>query len=357
MSHCCRRVLIIKTSSLGDVIHTLPAVTDAAAAMPGTVFDWVVEESLVEIPGWHPAVDRVIPVAVRRWRRHPLRCWRTGEWSRFRSLLKEGQWDLVIDAQALLKSALLTLGIGVPVYGLDRHSARESLAAHFYRHRVAVSKGQHAVERIRQLFAQALGYALPPGRGQFGIRSEILQGANAPVPEAPYIVFVHSTTAAKKHWPEGYWCTLARLAVDAGYRVCLPWALPEERARAERIARISSRICVLPKLNLQGVASVIAGAEQVVAVDTGLGHLAAALDVPCVSLYGPTSPVLVGAYGRSQAHLSLADCPASLPVPGVQPALFSPMTAPRVWQAMQRLRAAKDVDGTRQKARRLDEVG
>ena len=102
------RILLIKTSSLGDVIHALPAVTDAARAIPGIRFDWVVEESFAEIPAWHPAVDRVIPVALRRWRKAPFSAWFGGEWHRFRQSLRAERYDAVIDAQGLLKSALLT---------------------------------------------------------------------------------------------------------------------------------------------------------------------------------------------------------------------------------------------------------
>ena len=102
------RVLLVKTSSLGDVIHTLPALTDAQRAIPGIQFDWVVEEGFAEIPAWHPAVAQVIPVAIRRWRKHPLQTLRSGEWRRFKARLRETHYDLVIDAQGLLKSAWLT---------------------------------------------------------------------------------------------------------------------------------------------------------------------------------------------------------------------------------------------------------
>ena len=126
------RVLLIKTSSLGDVIHTLPALTDAARAIPGIRFDWVVEEGFAEIPAWHPAVDAVIPVAIRRWRKKPLQAVRSGEWSNFKRRLRETQYDLVIDAQGLLKSAWLTRYARAEVVGLDKSSAREPLAARFY---------------------------------------------------------------------------------------------------------------------------------------------------------------------------------------------------------------------------------
>ena len=151
------KVLLVKTSSLGDVVHTLPALTDAQRAIPGIRFDWVVEEGFAEIPTWHPAVDQVIPVAIRRWRKSPWQTLRSGEWRRFKARLRETRYDLVIDAQGLLKSAWLTRYVKAPVAGLDRDSAREPLAARFYDRCYAVPREQHALERVRQLFAQALG--------------------------------------------------------------------------------------------------------------------------------------------------------------------------------------------------------
>jgi len=277
------RVLLIKTSSLGDVVHTLPALTDAQRAIPGIQFDWVVEEGFAEIPAWHPAVAQVIPVAIRRWRKNLWQTLRSGEWRRFKARLRETRYDLVIDAQGLLKSAWLTRYVKAPVAGLDRDSARD----------------QHALERVRQLFAQALGYELPQGIGNYG-----LDRAQLATPgEEPYLLFLHGTTWPSKHWPEAYWRELVERMSAFGWAIRLPWGNAEEKARAERIAEGIAGASVLPRLNLGGVAKVVAGARACVAVDTGLGHLAAALDVPCISLYGPTLPGRVGAYGRSQVHL------------------------------------------------------
>jgi len=292
------RVLIIKTSSLGDVIHTLPALTDAAHAIPGIRFDWVVEEGFAEIPSWHPAVDQVIPVAIRRWRKHLWQTVRSGEWKAFKQRLRERQYDLVIDAQGLVKSAWLTRYVKAPVAGLDRYSAREGWASRFYDRRLSVAVGQHAVERVRQLFAMALAYDLPEGIGRYGLDLERLQLP----PAAPYVVFLHGTTWTTKHWPEAYWRELAERMGRRRLEVRLPWGNPAEKARAERIAQGLNHCQVLPKLNLAGVARVLAAAKACVAVDTGLGHLAAALDVPTLSLFGPTNPGLTGAYGRTQFH-------------------------------------------------------
>ncbi|WP_313298448.1 lipopolysaccharide heptosyltransferase I [Pseudomonas sp.] len=292
------RVLIIKTSSLGDVIHTLPALTDAAHAVPGIRFDWVVEEGFAEIPGWHPAVDRVIPVAIRRWRKNLWQTLKSGEWKAFKQRVRERRYDLVIDAQGLVKSAWLTRYVKAPVAGLDRYSAREGWASRFYDRRLSVATGQHAVERVRQLFAMALAYDLPEGVGHYGLDLERLQLP----PAAPYVVFLHGTTWATKHWPEAYWRELAERMGRRQLQVRLPWGNPAEKARAERIAQGLNNCQVLPKLNLVGVARVLAAAKACVAVDTGLGHLAAALDVPTISLFGPTNPGLTGAYGRTQVH-------------------------------------------------------
>ncbi|MDN7143300.1 lipopolysaccharide heptosyltransferase I [Pseudomonas sp. JQ170] len=294
------RVLLIKTSSLGDVIHALPALTDAYRAIPGIRFDWVVEEGFAEIPSWHPAVDKVIPVAIRRWRKNLWQTFKNGEWRQFKQRLRETQYDLVIDAQGLVKSAWLTRYVKAPVAGLDRYSAREGLSSRFYDRRLSVARGQHAVERVRQLFGLALGYDLPPGLGDYGLDLNRLQLP----PAAPFVVFLHGTTWDTKHWPEAYWRQLAERMGQQGLEVRLPWGNPAEQARAERIAKGLNNCQVLPKLNLAGVARVLAAAKACVAVDTGLGHLAAALDVPTLSLFGPTNPGLTGAYGKSQVHLA-----------------------------------------------------
>lgn len=294
------RVLLVKTSSLGDVIHTLPALTDAARAIPGIQFDWVVEEGFAEIPAWHPAVAQVIPVAIRRWRKNIVQTIRSGEWKRFKARLRETRYDLVIDAQGLFKSAWLTRYAKAPVAGLDRESAREPVAARFYDQAHAVAWGQHAVERVRQLFAKALDYPLPATTGDYGLNRAQL--ADAPG-GAPYLLFLHGTTWDTKHWPEAYWRDLAERVCEHGWNLRLPWGNPNEKARAERIAEGLENAAVLPRLSLAGMAKVLAGARACVAVDTGLGHLAAALDVPTLSLYGPTNPGFTGAYGRSQVHL------------------------------------------------------
>lgn len=295
------RVLIIKTSSMGGVVHTLPALTDARSANPSLMFDWVVEESLAEIPGWHPAVDQVIPVAIRRWRKHLLQTAGSTEWRQFKNRIRKQHYDLVIDCQGLLKSAWVGRLTKAPVAGFDKHSVREPVAAWFYRQKYPVDKHQHAVERIRQLFANALGYTLPASRGDYGIDRRTFLGS---VTESANVVFAHECVKAEKQYPELYWRDLAQQLIKDGYRVRLPWKSEADRERAGRIAKDLDGAEVLPKLNLQGIMGVLAQASAVVTVDNGIGHLSAALDVPSLSLYGPSNPELVGSYGDNQVHLT-----------------------------------------------------
>lgn len=293
------RVLIVKTSSLGDVVHTLPAISDAKAAMPNVVFDWVVEEGFAEIPAWHSAVDTVIPCALRRWRRNIFAARNSGEWRAFKVALRKKHYDLVIDPQGLLKSALVCSLVSAPKAGYDWHSIKERLASLFYSRKYTVAKDQHAVERIRQLFAQSLGYSLPEGVGSCGLDKTQFTGGCG---EGKF-VFLHGTTREDKYWPESHWQALGQRLAEQQRGILLPWGDEQERERAERIASVVSTATVLPKLNLQGVANVLAGAEAVVSVDTGLGHLTAALDVPAIAMYGATSPALVATYGGNQHHI------------------------------------------------------
>ncbi|WP_027708208.1 lipopolysaccharide heptosyltransferase I [Zooshikella ganghwensis] len=340
-----KKVLVVKTSSLGDVIHTLPALTDAQEAIPGIRFDWVVEEAFAEIPHWHPAVDKVIPVAIRRWRKNIVKTLTQGEWQQFKQQLQATTYDAIIDAQGLLKSAWLTYLTHGPSYGMDKSSAREALAAHLYQHTIPVVKGIHAVERVRQLFANALDYKLPSQRGKFALNKTMLLADSPEINQiasvlssSPYVVFLHGTTREQKHWPEPYWFELAEKFAEQGLYIVLPWGNEVEKQRADRIqSKVSSKAVVLPKLNLAGIAGVLAKATCVIAVDTGLGHLAAALDRPCISLYGPTSPRLVGTYGEGQCHLTVDDANATnnKPLPAVEPAIFRSLMPVQVFQAVQ----------------------
>ncbi len=293
------RVLLVKTSSLGDLIHSFPALTDASAALPSVRFDWLVEESFAEVPAWHPAVAEVIPIALRRWRRDWRKAWRSGELRAFAAGLRKTPYDLVLDAQGLIKSAVPALLARGKSAGLDSRSAREGLAALFYSRRFAVAREQHAITRVRQLFAQALGYPAPTTAADFGLRF-----SHAHAADAPRLVLLHGTTWPSKHWPEAYWAQLARIAAAAGFEVVLPWGDPDDRLRAERIIGAAGVGTLLPRQGLTELARALAAASGVVGVDSGLAHLAAAVGTPAVTLYGPTRTGLTGATGPRQANLS-----------------------------------------------------
>ena len=295
-------ILIVKTSSLGDVVHTLPAVSDAARALPGLRYDWLVERAFAEIPPWHPAVGRVIQCDLRGWRKHLGRTLFGGDWSRFRAELRRTDYDLVIDAQGLFKSAWLARQARGPLAGPDRASAREPLAARFYNRGYAVPRHDvaHAVERARRLFAQALDYPLPETPPDAGLdRSRFPAPGLAP----PYVLFLHGTTWTSKRWPLPQWRSLGAWVAARNQRVVLPWGSEAERADAESIAAACNGL-VLPKLGLTDLAGWLSHANYCVGVDTGLAHLAAALGTPQLSLYGPTLPQLTGAVGANQVWLN-----------------------------------------------------
>ncbi len=290
---------------MGDVIHTLPALTDAQKAIPNIQFDWVVEQPFAEIPKWHSAVNQVIPIAIRRWRKNLLSAQTWQAWKSYKQQLQATQYDAIIDAQGLLKSAVLVTRLANGTkYGYDKQSAREGLSSCFYDRTFDIPYQQHAVERIRKLFAMALGYDLPTTIGDYGIADKFAKNHTNLTACNPYIIAIHATTREDKHWQEAHWVELLQQLSEQGIAIHLPWGNEKEKARAERLAQVSPLVKVLPKLTLAELALEIAGAKAVVSVDTGLSHLTAALDKPNVILYGATDPKLIGAYGKQQHYLT-----------------------------------------------------
>jgi len=297
------RILLVKTSSLGDVVHNLPVVGDIRRNFPDASIDWTVDDSFAEIPRMHPGVDEVVSVAPRRWRRSLLNgaTWR--DIGALRRRLSERAYDVVIDTQGLIQSAVIArLAPGTRV-GLDWRSAREPLRI-FYHRTCRVPWDRHAVERNRLLVALALGYRVE-SEVSYGIHAPALPAGPATWAEEirsrPFAVLLHATSAASKLWPEDQWTRLGDHLRHRGLVTVLPWGNETERARSERLAKSINAAIVPPRLSITEAARLLGAAQVVVGVDTGLAHLAAALGTPTVGLYISTDPTATGLYGARRA--------------------------------------------------------
>jgi heptosyltransferase-1 len=294
------KVLLIKTSSFGDIIHTLPAVADLLQRIPDVELSWMVEESFEQIPLLNPRLEKVIPVAIRRWRQSWLSA--LPEIHFFFHQIRETKYDVVIDAQGLIKSALLSKMAKGHVHGLDAQSSREPSSRIFYDQTHFVEKEQHAVKRVRELFSKVFEYELNGLPLDYGIDvTESLSSGTGlsalDIPE-PHIFFLHGTTWASKHWPESRWRALALLCQEKGYGIRISYGNEEEKLRAERIVNDIDRAKVLAPSSISELVSEMRSCSGVVSVDTGLGHLATALNIPLVGIYGATDPNLTGFHGE-----------------------------------------------------------
>lgn len=291
------RILLVKTSSLGDVIHNLPVVRDLLAQRPDCVIDWVVERALAEIPRLHAGVRRVIPVGLRAWRHRLLKGSTWSELGAFGRELRADSYDLVIDTQGLLKSALIARRARGPHCGYDAASAREPAASRFYDRRYTVSRALHAVDRNRRLVAAAAGYAVDGapdyGLGAVppGLTPDPSGGTDTPPPHA---VLLTATSRDDKLWPEADWIALGMALCAHGLHCLLPSGSATERERAARIASALPAATALPAQSLTELAATLGAARLAVGVDTGLVHLAAALDRPTLALYCASEPDLTG---------------------------------------------------------------
>lgn len=294
--------LLVKTSSLGDVIHNLPVATDLRRRFPEIAIDWVVEESFADIPRLHPAVRNVIPVALRRWRKQLFAGSTRAQWRAFREALGARHYDVILDTQGLLKSALIGWIARGNRCGYAAEAAREPLAARFYNRSFAIPRNLHAVARNRWLAAAAFDYPPPDAADpalDYGIRAQPLV---APwLPPQPYAVLLSATSRDDKLWAEAHWLSLATRLHQRGIACVLPGGSPLERERAARLAGAMPDAVAAPPLDIPTLAALIAGAAIVIGVDTGLTHLAAALGRPVIAIFAGSEPGLTGVLAATPA--------------------------------------------------------
>nr|WP_255758759.1 lipopolysaccharide heptosyltransferase I [Neisseria lisongii] len=285
------KILLVRLSSMGDLIHTLPAVSDLAAAYPDVELHWLCEAGFADIAKLHPFVKKIHVMKWRYWRKHLTQKAVWQEIGRLKNDLQAEQFDFVLDSQGLVKSAAFAKMAAAPVKGLDWQSAREPLASLLYQNKFAVEVGRNAVWRNRKLFAQVFDYAVPETL-TFGLRVPPCEHISA---DKPYYVFLHATSAERKLWPVEYWRELlADLTHHQDCAVYLPWGNESERQRAQEIAAGFAKAAVCDKMNLIEAAQLLKGAQGVAGVDTGLLHLANALDCPLVGIYTDTDPHKTG---------------------------------------------------------------
>jgi heptosyltransferase-1 len=291
-----QNIVLIKTSSLGDVLHNLPVVSDIAKHYPDARIDWVVEENFAALPVLHPKVQNVIKVALRRWRKS---WWASRlEINSVCNTLRDRRYDMALDTQGLIKSAFFTRCTHTIRSGYAWDSAREPLASLFYDRKYSVPKNLHAVDRNRHLAAAALGYVVE-GAPDYGIRTPDI--ALPWLPGQRYAALLHATSLDDKLWDEQNWIALGVILHEAGILSVLPWGNEQEKARAHRLcSAIPNSVCA-PRLNLNEAAALLGRSCAVVGVDTGLSHLAAALGIPTVGIYTATDPGLTGLYAGVNA--------------------------------------------------------
>jgi heptosyltransferase-1 len=288
-------ILFIKTSSLGDIIHHMPAVMDARRNRPSARMSWIVEEAYAPLVRLHPAVDEVIPLARRRWRENLAR---PATWREIRDYvrtLRARRYDEVIDSQGLVRSATLACLMHGRRHGYDFASARETPAALGYQQRYRVDRQLHAVVRNRLLTAKALGYELQ-GPPDYGLERTSIAASGS----ERYGVILHATAGRDKRWSEERWITIGGVLAELGLTVVLPWGNAAERQTSDRIAASVAGARVPDWAPLDQMARLIAGASIVVGVDTGLLHLAAALGVPLVAIFISSKPGLTGPVGSGR---------------------------------------------------------
>jgi len=319
-------VLVVRPSSLGDIVYALALVSDIARHRPGVAVDWVAERGFVPLVGLDPRIRRVVPSGLRRWRERP---WSPSHWRDARAFardLRSERYEAILDVQEQVKGALISRVAHGVRHGFDRRSAREPLATLLDDVHHAVSPDLHFVHRVRLLAAAALGYELdtPP--------QWKLAPPPAPdvVPDRRYAVALANTSRADKQWPEADWIALMTRLAQVGLAIVLPWGDAGEEARCRRLAAASPNALVPERLSLPEAAALIARAELCIGVDTGFTHLGAALGTPTVAVFTATD---VARHGVGVAGPHARDAGDAGKPPDVETVMRA---AADVWKAVPR---------------------
>jgi heptosyltransferase-1 len=304
------KVLIVRTSSLGDLVHMLPAISDMARQVPGVTIDWVVEASFADIPTWHPAVNDVIRVSQRQWRKA---WWKPSVWAARRAVvqrIEKAQYDVVIDMQALLKSIRWVRAAQGIKHGLDWKSAREPFCSVFYDRKHRVAFWQPAVTRQRLLASLVWGYEVS-GEPDFGLQHIVNDAQKHPAAQR-YAVIMPSASRVDKLWPSSHWQQVFDLLQQHGLSLKLLAGNDTEAAYSQSLITGRQDATVLPRMGLTAVAEVLSRAAMMVGLDSGLTHLSAALGRHTIGIYKASTPVRTPLVGSGlTASLGDRDQPPS----------------------------------------------
>jgi heptosyltransferase I len=330
------KILIVKLSSLGDVVHTMPAVQDIRRALPQAQIDWVVERAFAPLVRRCEGVQRVIGCELRRWRKSPLGSQTRSEWRAFRDALREQSYDAVLDLQGLTKSALVSrtarLADGGKRYALANRtegSSYEAPTRWAADVAIRIEPRVHAVTRSRELSARALGYDVPESL-HYGLRASSSESADeVRIDESRCVALIHGTSREDKCWPDAHWIELGERLIASGFTLGLPHGSDPERARSERLgASLGAAAQVWPRLDLGQLTDRLAAGAGVIGVDSGLSHIAVALDKPHVQIYNFDTAWRTGPFGNG-ASGSRQRAVYAQPTPSVH----------AVWQTWQQVNA------------------
>ncbi len=287
---------------MGDLMHALPALTEASSHIENISFDWVVDTSFAFVPSWHPLVNKIITTDHRNWKKHLFSKNSRKSLKEVINQINEKDYDLVVDMQNNLKSAFISYLCKHDVVGMDSKSAREYPAHLAYNEKINVNKKLHAIDRQKKLLGDALGYNFKQGKVDYGASFKSFTKPRIKLPDK-YCVLVQNASWVTKQWSIGNWQNLIRYLENKGIDMLLPSGNLDELERAKEICSVSKKAQAIDLMPLNEIAYIVKNANFCICSDTGLAHLSALTETPSITLYGPTKTSLIGTTGINQNHL------------------------------------------------------